>query len=206
MKKKITALAVLLTLTLVLSACGSYNFKKDMEIPMKDFEHIDQKGDKVSLEDLKGKPWIGMYIFTNCTTVCNPMTNNMVEVQERLVKKGVEDYNIVAFSVDPERDTPEALTSYIERYPVPDMSKWHLLTGYTQKYIEDYALNVTKLLVKDDPNSDQVTHAVTFFLVDDEGTVVKNYSGYSEEENGVPLDTIAIDMETLIKDVKAKNS
>lgn len=191
-------LALVLLLTLLVSACSNYTFKEDMSVELADFNHTNQRGEKVGLEDLKGKPWLGMYIFTNCNTVCLPMMENMKEVQERFVQKGIEDYAIVGFSVDPANDSPEVLTEYLRRYEMPDDSKWQLLTGYNQKYIEQYAFKSTKQLVRDDPNSDQVTHSVTFFLVDETGKMVKNYSGYSEETDGVPIDLIVEDMGMLI--------
>lgn len=189
---------LLLTLVTVLSACGNTKFKADYSLEMQDFEHINQRGETVSLESLKGKPWLGMYIFTNCNSVCPPMTFNMTQVQEKLKKKGIEDYNIVAFSVDPEVDTPEVLADYLARYTVPDESKWNLLTGYSQSYIEQYAVKSTKLLVKDDPNSDQVIHGIQFFLVDKDGILVKQYDGYAQDADDVPIDTIVSDLETYI--------
>lgn len=189
---------LLLTLVTVLSACGNAKFKADYSLEMQDFEHINQRGETVSLDSLKGKPWLGMYIFTNCNSVCPPMTFNMTQVQEKLKKKGIEDYNIVAFSVDPEVDTPEVLADYLTRYTVPDESKWNLLTGYSQSYIEQYAVKSTKLLVKDDPNSDQVIHGIQFFLVDKDGILVKQYDGYAKDANDVPIDTIVSDLETYI--------
>ncbi|MFJ7736373.1 SCO family protein [Lysinibacillus sp. NPDC097287] len=200
MKSKILGLVMLLAITAVLSACGNVKFKADYNYEMQEFEHVNQRNETVSLESLKGKPWLGMYIFTNCNTVCTPMTFNMTQIQEKLMKKGVEDYNIVAFSVDPEVDTPEVLTDYLNRYNVPDESKWNLLTGYSQKYIEQYAAKSTKLIVKDDPRNDQVTHAVSFFLVDKDGVLVKQYRGYDEDASQVPIDTMVVDLETYIEE------
>lgn len=198
MKNKVIGFVCLLALVTVLSACGNAKFKADYSLEMQDFEHINQRGETVSLDSLKGKPWLGMYIFTNCNSVCPPMTFNMTQVQEKLKKKGIEDYNIVAFSVDPEVDTPEVLADYLARYTVPDESKWNLLTGYSQSYIEQYAVKSTKLLVKDDPKSDQVIHGIQFFLVDKDGILVKQYDGYAKDTNDVPIDTIVSDLETYI--------
>lgn len=200
MKGKVLGFVMLLIMTVMLSACGSDKFKVDYNYEMLEFEHINQRGEKVSLDSLKGKPWIGMYIFTNCISVCPPMTFNMTQMQEKLVQEGVEDYNIVAFSVDPEVDTPAVLADYLARYNVPDESKWNLLTGYAQSYIEQYAAKSTKLLVKNDPTSDQVNHAVTFFLVDKDGVLVKQYRGYDENESDVPIDTIVGDIEKYIEE------
>jgi len=141
-----------------------------------------------------------MFVFTNCTTICSPMTYNMTEIQNELVERGVEDYNIVAFSVDPANDTPEVLTNYLSRYTLADESKWHLVTGYDQKFIEQFAVGSFKSLVKAIEGDDQVMHANTFYLVDEQGIAVKNYTGYSQTEDGVPFDTIAVDMESLIEE------
>ncbi|QPQ36139.1 SCO family protein [Lysinibacillus sp. JNUCC-52] len=198
MKNKVIGLVLLLALVTVLSACGNVKFKADYSYEIQDFDHVNQRGENVSLESLKGKPWLGMYIFTNCNSVCPPMTFNMTQIQEKLMKKGIEDYNLVAFSVDPEVDTPEVLADYLARYTVPDESKWNLLTGYSQSYIEQFAVKSTKLLVKDDPNSDQVIHGIQFFLVDKDGILVKQYDGYAKDAADVPIDTIVGDLETYI--------
>lgn len=115
---------------------------------MEDFSLTNQNNKEVSLNDLKGKPWLAMFIFTNCTTVCPPMTFNMTEIQTAFQDEDIEDYNIVAFSVDPDVDTPEVLSNYLNSYSVADNSKWQLLTGYKQEYIEQFARKSFNSLVK----------------------------------------------------------
>lgn len=200
MKKKYVLLVMLLIVTSIVSACSNYKFKASTNYEIESFTVTNHRGEEVTLESLKGKPWLAMFIFTNCETICSPMTYNMTEVQNALIERGVEDYNIVAFSVDPATDSPEVLTKYLEFYDVPDESKWNLVTGYEQAWIEQFSVNSFKSLVKMPDNSDQVLHANTFYLVDENGIAVKNYTGYSEQEDGVSYDTIAIDMETLIEE------
>ncbi|MEK4229377.1 SCO family protein [Solibacillus sp. FSL H8-0538] len=200
MRKKSVGLIVLMLMAIVLSACSNYQFKPTTSYEIQDFTVTDHRGEEVSLESLKGKPWLAMFIFTNCTTICSPMTYNMTEIQKELIDRDVEDYNIVAFSVDPANDTPEVLTEYLSRYTVPDESKWHLLTGYDQKFIEQFSVKSFKSLVRAIEGDDQVMHANTFFLVDEQGVAVKNYTGYSQTDDGVPFDTIAVDMESLIEE------
>ncbi|MBG9453831.1 cysteine ABC transporter ATP-binding protein [Lysinibacillus sphaericus] len=195
MKKKSVMLVLILTLSSILAACGSYKFEPEMNIEVQDFSVTNQNNEKISLNDLKGKPWLAMFIFTNCNSICPPMTYNMTEVQKALQDKGVEDYQIVAFSVDPEVDKPEVLTNYLKTYSVPDASKWQLLTGYEQKYIEQFARKSFNSLVKNDPNSDQVVHMSSYYLVDADGMVVKDYDGTTD----VPVETIVADMKALTK-------
>ncbi len=195
MKKNSVLLVLILTLSSILTACGSYKFEPEMNIEVQDFSVTNQKNEKVSLNDIKGKPSLAMFIFTNCNSICPPMTYNMTEVQKELQDKGVEDYQIVAFSVDPQVDSPEVLTNYLKTYSVPDESKWQLLTGYDQKFIEQFAMKSFNSVVKNDPNSDQVIHMGSYYLVNADGIVVKDYSGTTD----VPVETIVADMKALTK-------
>lgn len=198
MRKRVMISALLMIFAVLLSACGGEKFKAETDWQVHDFNYTNQTGDKVSLDSLKGKPWLAMFIFTNCTSICPPMTMNMTDIQKKFKEKGLKDYKIVGFSVDPTNDTPEKLKKYLSQYPVPDDSKWDLLTGYSQDEIATLALKSFKTIVKDDPNSNQVIHGSSFYLVNQDVVVVKNYSGYKD----VPTDTIAVDMETLIEDGK----
>jgi len=183
---------------IILAGCNSNNFKAETDWEVEPFEHDSHQGEEISLDSLEGNVWLSTFIFTSCDTVCPPMTFNLTEVQDELVAQGVEDYNIVAFSVDPEVDSPEVLADYLAQYNVPDESKWHLLTGYDQGYLSQFARNSFKAVVQDDPNSNQVIHGTSFYLVDQNGVVVKTYSGISD----VPIDVIASDMKALIDDGK----
>ncbi|MBQ0138458.1 MAG: SCO family protein [Kurthia sp.] len=190
---------LMLILVFILVACTSGNsFKAELDYKVSDFTYTNQDNEKVSLNDLKGKPWLAMFVFTSCTTVCPPMTANMTDLQKDFKKAGLEDYNIVAFSVDPTVDTPKKLKEYIANYDVPDPSKWTLLTGYSQADIEKFGVDSFKTLVKKTEGNDQVIHGTSFLLVDQKGTVVKSYSGVSD----VPKDEILIDMESIIEDGK----
>ena len=173
-------------LMLILSACGTQEIDE--------FSYIDHRGAPVSKEELAGTPWLATFVFTNCETVCPPMTFNMTEIQEQLEAEGIENYRIVAFSVDPAHDTPEKMEEYLANFSVPDESHWHLLTGYTQAEIAEFAKDNFNSFIKDDPGSDQVVHGTSFYLVDQQGKVVNNYDGY---EN-VPIDEIQEDLESLI--------
>lgn len=195
MKKKNIMLALILALSSILAACGSYKFEPEMNIEVQDFSVTNQHNEKVNLENFKGKPWLAMFIFTNCNSICPPMTFNMTDVQKALKDKGLEDYQIVAFSVDPEVDKPDVLTNYLKTYSVPDESKWQLLTGYDQKFIEQFAMKSFNSHVKNDPNSDQVIHMGRYYLVNADGTVVKDYDGTAD----VPVDTIVADIKALSK-------
>ena len=200
LKKKLIALSILLVLSAIIAGCSNYKFKETIDYEIADFTVTDHRGETISLEDLKGEPWLAMFVFTNCNTVCSPMTYNMVDIQEKLIEEGIEDYKIIGFSVDPENDSPEVMTEYLARHTVPDESKWHYVSGYDQAFIEQLALNSFKVLAKKVEGEEQVYHSSSIFLVDEKGVAVKYYDGYTADANGIPIDTIAIDLDTLIEE------
>ena len=79
-----------------------------------DFELTERSEKTISLEDLHGYIWIADFIFTSCAGVCPMMTAHMAKLQADLpIKKGIK---LVSISVDPERDTPEVLNSYVSHF------------------------------------------------------------------------------------------
>lgn len=166
---------------LFLGACGAEiesNMPEDSTVA--DFEFTTQDGDTLSLDDLKGEWWIADFIFTNCTTVCIPMTTNMVTLQEMMKEEDL-DAQLVSFSVDPDVDTPEVLTNYAAGYGA-DLSNWTFLTGYDFETIKELSIESFYADLRQEPDSDQVTHVVRFYLVNPEGEIIKNYSGTNLDE------------------------
>ncbi|MET1031022.1 SCO family protein [Domibacillus tundrae] len=181
---------------IMLSACSNRDFQGNMDVEVQNFTNANQNGEEVSLADLEGKVWLANFIFTSCTTVCPPMTRNMSDVQDMLNEEGVENYEIVSFSIDPARDTPEALKEYISHYEA-DESNWQLLTGYTEEEIGTFAEKSFQAVAIPDPNSDQFVHGTSFYLVDQEGKVVKSYQGNKQGSEEVPFDEIVQDVKQL---------
>jgi protein SCO1/2 len=174
-----------LALFLVLSACSSEK-KGD---PIEDFTFADQDGKPFGLKDLEGKVWVADFVFTNCTTVCPPMTMNMSELQKMVKEENLEDVHFVSFSVDPEVDTPEALKQYGQSFGA-DFSSWHFLTGYSQKEIENWVPKNFKTVVKKPRDDDQVVHGTRFYLVNKHGEIIADYPG----DKDVPFKQIVKDI------------
>ncbi|MDQ0155105.1 SCO family protein [Robertmurraya andreesenii] len=181
-----------LMVLVLLSACGNTGIKDPLNYHIKDFTFTDHEGKKFGLKDLKGKVWVADFIFTNCTTICSPMTFNMAKLQKMAKEEGIENIEFVSFSVDPEVDTPEKLKEYGKNFDL-DYSNYHFLTGYDQAFIESFALDNFKALVKKPENEDQVIHQGYFYLVDQKGTIMKYYKGSQD----TPFADIITDMKAL---------
>lgn len=191
-KMKIRYSLLTILVLVLMTACGNKGIEDPLNYELEDFTFTDQNGQEFGKEDLKGKVWIADFIFTNCDTVCPPMTFNMTKLQKMAKEEGIENVEFVSFSVDPEIDTPEILKDYAGKFEL-DQSNFHFLTGYKQSFIETFALDNFKTLVKKPENQDQVIHQSYFFLVDKEGTIMQSYSGASD----TPYADIINDIKTL---------
>ncbi|MES1188761.1 MAG: SCO family protein, partial [Myxococcales bacterium] len=74
------------------------------------FGLTDQSGRPVNEAVLRGQVWAAAFFFTRCPTVCPRITRRMRDLQQAAASGGVK-LQLVSFSVDPENDTPEALTA-----------------------------------------------------------------------------------------------
>lgn len=181
---------------LLLTACGRP--PTTLKWPVEEFAFTNQEGQPFGLADLEGKVWVADFVFTNCVTVCLPMTTNMLSLQEKARDEGV-DITLVSFTVDPDRDSPEVLRAYGESYEV-DFNNWHFVTGYTSDEIKQFSEKSFKSLVIQESNSDQVSHGTAFFLVNDEGVIVQRYEGSFD----APIDQMISDAKALIAKGKKK--
>ncbi len=183
----------LITMLIVLAGCGQ-EIEDPLNWEVESFEYMNQEEEMVSLDDLKGKVWMADFVFTSCETVCPPMTYNMTKLNEALEEEGVEDVQFVSFSVDPTVDTPEKMKEFMSGY---DLSKadWQFLSGYSQDEIETFAQENFKALVRKPEEGTQVDHATYFYLVDQEGKIIKAYPGFQN----VPTEDIINDIKILQK-------
>lgn len=186
------SLIIVLILGLFLTACGKKGIENAKDWPLSNFTYTDHNGESFGLSNLKGKVWVADFIFTSCEDVCLPMTSNMSKLQKLAKDEGIENIEFVSFTVDPTVDQPDILTKFAEQFQV-DFTNWHFLTGYSQTEIEKFALENFKTLVKKPEKEDQVIHGTSFYLVDKEGTIVKDYTGLQD----IPLDEILSDIKTL---------
>ena len=156
------------------------------------FKLKNQFGKEVGLEDWGGKIIIADFFFTSCPSICPKLTRNMKKLQTAF-KKTDSLVRFVSFTVDPTRDTVQALKAYGDKFGI-DHDTWFMLTG-DKNELYDIALNEFKASIASNGNIDTgFIHTDRFFLLDKERVVRGWYSG---------LDSVNLDK--LIKDVVLLN-
>ena len=153
-----------------------------------DFSLINQNGKTVTQEDYKDKIYVADFFFTTCQTICPIMTDNMVEVQNKL--KNDSEIMLLSHTVTPEIDSVAQLKKYALKKGVDD-TKWNLVTGEKK---EIYKLaRKSYLAVKTDGNGDEydMIHTENFILVDKKKRIRGFYDGTDD-----------IDIQQLLKDIE----
>jgi protein SCO1/2 len=86
-----------------------------VELP--EFSLLDQDGHSVGRDVFKGQWDLVFFGFTHCPDIC-PMTLQVLASARRQLDEAGQDPlpRIVLVSVDPERDTPEAMRQYVDYF------------------------------------------------------------------------------------------
>jgi protein SCO1/2 len=85
-------------------------------------------GKEVKIDSLRGRPVVMALFFTNCEHSCPFIVKDMKSMQSALTVQAMEKVDFALVSIDPERDSPEALKAFRAKHKLPD-EHWTLLRG-----------------------------------------------------------------------------
>ncbi|MFT3979065.1 MAG: SCO family protein [Ferruginibacter sp.] len=150
-----------------------------------------QLGNKVSLDDLKGKIIVLDFFFTRCPSICPGLTRNMRKLQAAF-GKNPEIVQFLSISIDPEHDSVQHLRKFADRFNA-DHDGWWFVTG-NKKEIYNFALNEIKASIADTEVDSAFIHTENFFLLDSSRVVRGWYNGFDTAQ----LAMLARDIPTLM--------
>ena len=118
----------------------------------------DQHGRPLQWSDLQGRPQLVSMFYANCHLMCPLILESAKAVQKQLPASQRDRLGVAMISLDPDRDTPEALAEVAQRHRAPDA--WRLLRPATDdvralasvldvryRFREDGSINHTSVLV-----------------------------------------------------------
>jgi len=143
------------------------------------FRLIDQNGKTVTDADLKGK-WSLIYFgYTHCPDACPTTLNEIAIALDDLGPKR-DAVRPVFITVDPERDTPEVLKSYVTSFDAPILA----LTGTPEAVAQaakDYRVYYAK---HPEPGGDySMDHSSVIYVMDPEGRFTATFTPESSPED-----------------------
>ena len=129
---------------------------------------VDQRGRTVGLDLFRGHPVLISMFYATCPDACPLLIADLQRMERELPPRIKADLRIVLVSLDPERDTPDALQALARTRQV-DESRWRLLRAP-----EDTVRDIAALLgVKYRRLPDgSFNHSSVITLLDPDGAIV----------------------------------
>jgi protein SCO1/2 len=133
-----------------------------------DFNLVDTQGQAASAASLRGHPTLVFFGFTHCPDVCPTTLALLANVQQQQAAT-VPGLKVALISVDPERDTPQQLGSYIASFRGDLIG----LTGDASEIVKaTRAFGVAAARVDLGGGNYTMDHSATVFALDSQARIV----------------------------------
>lgn len=136
------------------------------------FALVNQDGRPFTDQDVRGKPSLVFFGFTHCPEVCPTTLFQISEILRATGEKG-RALRALFITVDPERDTSEALKAYLASFDDRIVG----LTGdpaAIEATVRAYKAYVRKVPLKDGDYT--MEHTAAVYLMDKEGRFVRSFN------------------------------
>jgi len=129
---------------------------------------VDQRGRTVGLDLFRGHPVLISMFYATCPDACPLLIADLQRMERELPPRIKADLRIVLVSLDPERDTPDALQALARTRQV-DESRWRLLRAPEETVRDVAALLGVKYRRLPDGS---FNHSSVITLLDPDGAIV----------------------------------
>lgn len=152
----------------------------DAELPESSIYHlqatwVDRHSRPVTLSSFKGQPVVVAMFYTHCGFTCPRIVHDLKGILSELPRIERRTVGVVLVSIDPERDTPEALKAFGKTHGL-DVPQWTLLTG-DDRDVRGLAAALD-VRYREEPD-DGFAHSNTITLLDPLGEIIAQRDGFS---------------------------
>lgn len=129
---------------------------------------VNDAGERVTEDTYKGQPTLIYFGFTYCPDVC-PMTLVNVERAYAQLPDDIDPPQTLLISVDPERDTPEALAAYVKAPRFPENLVG--LTGTPEEVraaADEFLSDYSRVEQTDSQSEYTMDHTSLLYLMDED--------------------------------------
>ena len=149
------------------------------------FTLTSQRGETVTQNTFLGKPTLYFFGYTHCPDVC-PTTLSTIAGWLTQLGPDATKLNVVFVSIDPARDTPDALNKYVSAFSP------HILgaTGTPQQLetmAKQFMVYYAKMPTKpgENPNDYTMSHSSMILIADPTGTFLGTLDVHDTDANAV---------------------
>lgn len=178
---------------------SAYTLRYPQPRLLPEFQLQDHHGRSFTLDRLKGQWTLLSYGFTFCPDICPSTLATLHQVMQQLPAPHPQ---VVFISVDPERDTPARLASYVPYFDADFLG----VTG-THDALQTLAQAIGIIYKKSDAQSADYTidHGISIFLINPRGELHALFRAVPSSQGQVPSyhpDVIARDFLVLQRSFK----
>lgn len=160
----------------------------------KSLYHLESKwttddGKQIILAALRGRPQVVVMFFASCEYACPILVENLKAIERTLPANVRGKAGFLLVSIDPDRDTPEALRAYRAKHAF-DAANWTLLRGGVDDIRELAA--VLGIQYQRDRRG-QFSHSNVITVLDQNGVVTFQQAGLNKD----PRETVDAVAKTL---------
>ncbi len=227
-RKTITLLAYGLPALLVVGVMAFNIFRPILVLPRigigPGFGVTDLSETKITNETMRGKIVLYSFTYTNCTKACPQLMDKLQEVRDRLNNGEIDlegvDVQIVTFTIDPERDTPELLADYATSFGAApgdnnNAVPWHFVTSDNPELVKimvssGFDLYYEKIEDAQAPDGYSYKFVPMIVLIDGWGIIRSEYRQYEASErlsfsdghSDIDPDILVRDLELMAKEAR----
>lgn len=160
------------------------------------FSFVNQEGKRITEKDLEGKIFVASFFFATCPKICPKMNYNIKGVADKF--RLDQRIKFLSFTVDPEKDSVEALSAYAKEREA-DNSQWWFLTG-NKDSIYSIARDGFLVPAAGGKTAEDFFHSQDLMLIDKEKRIRGIYDGLDESE----VKRLCDEVEVLLQEYKEK--
>ena len=130
-------------------------------------------GERVTLNDFRGKPLVLSMVYTSCYQICPMTTRHLSKVVEKARDAmGEDSFSIVVIGFDTKVDTPDAMQYFANKQGISDKN-WNLLS-VNEEDLEALSKDLGFLYY---PTSSGYDHLIQASVIDADGKVYRQVYG-----------------------------
>jgi protein SCO1/2 len=129
---------------------------------------VDQHGKRIVLESFKGRPVVLTFVFAHCQSLCPLMVEAIKQAQP-----GATPSEVLLVTLDPWRDTPNALPAIARQWEVP--KNFHVLSSRSVEEVLS-VINAYHVPFERNEKSGDIVHPGLVFLIDSEGRLAYTFN------------------------------
>lgn len=137
---------------------------------MPNFSLIDQFGNKISTQGLKGQTVVFSFVFAHCAAVCPMLVRQVDAALEKL--SNISNLKGVLVTLDPWRDRPTSLPNIAKEWELK--SNVHLLSGPIKDVVKLH--KDFKIPVERNEKTGDVVHPSLIYVINPEGKLAYSFN------------------------------